>query len=50
MFSGTFITRRTRLGLNPSRAGVACRTAVPYCTAEPPGSHFDQKRTAGPGE
>lgn len=44
MFFGTFITRRTRLWLNPSRAGVACRPAVPYCTAERPGSHFYQKR------
>lgn len=49
MFPGTFITRRTRLWLNPSRAGVACRPAVPYCTAERSGSHFDQKRPAGPG-
>ena len=49
MLFGTFITRRTRLWLNPSRAGVACRPAVPYCTAERPGSHFDQKRPAGPG-
>jgi hypothetical protein len=24
MFSGTFITRRTRLRLNPGRVGVAC--------------------------
>jgi hypothetical protein len=48
MFSGTLITRRTRLWLNPSRGGVACRPAVPYCTARRPGSHLDQKRPVGP--
>jgi hypothetical protein len=49
MFTGTFITHRARLWLNPSHAGVACRPAVPYCTAGRPCSYFDRKRPAGSG-